>query len=102
MIKVDAAMDWAWEYLPTSAKGAITCYIHPSSRKPLAYISILILGMCLYRFVLRGPPLAFGRLPGDIYYNRGNVVVSAPLLSCFLASVAFSQVARLFQRQARR
>lgn len=101
MIKVDAVMDWVWKYLPALVQGAITRYIHPSTRKPLAYVSILILAAALYRFVLHGPPLAFGRLPGDIYYNSGNVVVSAPLLSCFLASVAFSQLARLFQQQAR-
>lgn len=103
MIKVDATMDWVWQYLPLSVQEAIRHYIHPSTRKPLAYVSILILSTALYRFVLRrGPPLAFGRLPGDIYYNSGNVVVSAPLLSCFLASVAFSQLARLFRQQAPR
>ena len=99
MIRVDATMDWVWQYLPSSVQGAVTRYIHPSTRKPLAYVSILILSAALYRFVLRGPPLAFGGLPGDIYYNSGNVVVSAPLLSCFLASVAFSF---LFQQQAPR
>lgn len=100
MIQVDAAMDWVWQYLPLPVQEAITRYIHPSTRKPLVYVSILILTAALYRFVLHGPPLAFGRLPGDIYYNSGNVVVSAPLLSCFLASMAFSQLARLFKQQA--
>ncbi|TFJ86544.1 hypothetical protein NSK_002201 [Nannochloropsis salina CCMP1776] len=96
---LDAVLDKVWASLPSAGQNLITRYTHPPMRKPLAYVSILIITAATYRFVLRGPPLVLGHLPGDIYYNSGNVVVSAPLLSCFLASMAFSQVARLFQRR---
>jgi hypothetical protein len=97
MIRVDALLDAAWEQFPVSLRETITRYIHPTTRRPLAYVTCLILMVATYRFVLHGPRLVFGALPGDIYYHSDNVMVSAPLLSCFLLSMGFNFIVRLLR-----
>ncbi len=97
MQRVDAALGVAWTHLPQSMQRAIERSILPSMRKPLAYVGCLIVLAAIYRLVLHGPALAFGRLPGDVYYHSGNMMVSAPLVSCLLSSLALNYVARAFR-----
>ncbi len=40
----------------------------------------------------------FGRLPGDIRFERGNTRVYIPIVSMLLVSFALSIVLRLFRR----
>ena len=46
--------------------------------------------------VMLGVPI--GRLPGDIYYRRGNTTVYLPLMTSILVSVILSLVLWLFRR----
>jgi len=39
--------------------------------------------------------LPFGRLPGDFVFQRDNVTVYAPLVSCLIASVVFTMLLNL-------
>ena len=48
--------------------------------------------------VLAGGLGWFGRLPGDIRYERGNVRVYAPIVSMLLASVVLSLVLYVIRR----
>ena len=59
-------------------------------------VFILVVGLLIYAGALSW----FGRLPGDIRYERGNVRVYVPIVSMLLLSVAltllFTLVRRLF------
>jgi hypothetical protein len=37
-----------------------------------------------------------GRLPGDIHFRRGNLLISFPLVTCLLISIVLSLLAWLF------
>jgi uncharacterized membrane protein len=39
--------------------------------------------------------LPFGRLPGDVVFQRDHVTVYAPLVSCLIASVVFTVLLNL-------
>jgi hypothetical protein len=41
----------------------------------------------------------FGRLPGDIYYHRGNFSFFFPLATCILISILISILLNLFIRR---
>jgi hypothetical protein len=56
-------------------------------------ISLAILGLLV--LILGRSGLPFGRLPGDISFQRGNVSVYAPLVSCLIASVVLTVVLNL-------
>jgi len=43
-------------------------------------------------------PSWFGRLPGDIHYQRGNFSIHFPLVTCVLVSVVLSVLLWLFRR----
>lgn len=59
-------------------------------------VFIVVVGLLIYAGALSW----FGRLPGDIRYERGNVRVYVPIVSMLLLSVAltllFTLVRRLF------
>ena len=59
-------------------------------------VLIVVVGLLIYAGALSW----FGRLPGDIRYERGNVRVYVPIVSMLLLSVAltllFTLVRRLF------
>lgn len=101
MRRVDAFLDALYARLPPAAVGLIERKLHPSSRRPLAYVFSAIVVMAVYRFALHGPALRLGGLPGDIHYSsvgpNSSVVVSAPIVSCILLSVGFNVLARLFR-----
>ncbi len=40
----------------------------------------------------------FGRLPGDIYFRRGNVTFYFPLATCILLSIVISLILMLLRR----
>ena len=46
--------------------------------------------------IMLGVPI--GRLPGDIYYRRGNTTVYIPLVTSILVSVVLSLVLWLLRR----
>lgn len=101
MLRVDAFLDGVHARLPPALVNLIERKLHPSSRRPLAYVFSAVVVMAMYRFLLRGPALRFGGLPGDIHYSsvgpNSSVVVSAPIVSCILLSVGMNVLARVFR-----
>lgn len=99
--RVDAFHDAIYARLPPVVTRLIERKLHPTSRRPLAYVFSAIVVAAIYRFVLHGPALKLGHLPGDIYYRSSgpgtSVVVSAPILSCLIFSVGFNMLARVFR-----
>jgi uncharacterized protein HemY len=62
--------------------------------KTLVLLGLLIAGVGV--LVMLGVPI--GRLPGDVYYRRGNTTVYVPLMTSILVSVVLSLVLWLFRR----
>jgi uncharacterized protein HemY len=62
--------------------------------KTLVVLGLLIAGVGV--LVMLGVPI--GRLPGDIYYRRGNTTVYVPLVTSILVSVVLSLVFWLVRR----
>jgi uncharacterized protein HemY len=62
--------------------------------KLLVIVGLLIAAAGL--LVMLGVPI--GRLPGDIYYRRGNTTVYIPLVTSILASVVLSLVLWFLRR----
>jgi uncharacterized protein HemY len=62
--------------------------------KTLVLLGLLIAGVGV--LVMFGIPI--GRLPGDIYYRRGNTTVYVPLMTSILVSVVLSLMFWLFRR----
>ncbi len=62
--------------------------------RTLVFVGLLIAGVGV--LVMLGVPI--GRLPGDIYYRRGNTTVSVPLMTSILISVILTLVLWLFRR----
>lgn len=42
--------------------------------------------------------LRLGRLPGDIYYRRGNFSLYFPLATCIVLSILFTFILYLFRK----
>jgi uncharacterized protein HemY len=62
--------------------------------KVLVVIGLLIAGLGL--LVMLGVPL--GRLPGDIYYRRGNTTIAFPIMTCLVLSVLLSLLFWILRR----
>jgi uncharacterized protein HemY len=62
--------------------------------KTLVVLGLIIAGVGV--LVMLGVPI--GRLPGDIYYRRGNTTVYVPLMTSILVSVVLSLMFWLFRR----
>jgi uncharacterized protein HemY len=62
--------------------------------KTLVLLGLLIAGIGV--LVMFGLPI--GRLPGDIYYRRGNTTVYVPLMTSILVSVVLSLMFWFFRR----
>ena len=60
----------------------------------VAGIALVVVGL----LVLTGGLSWFGRLPGDIRIERGNVRVDVPLVSMLLVSLALTLVLNLLRR----
>jgi hypothetical protein len=43
-------------------------------------------------------PLRLGRLPGDIYFRRGNATFYFPIVTCLLLSLILTLIVSLFRR----
>jgi hypothetical protein len=61
--------------------------------KALIVLGLVIAGIGL--LVVLGVPL--GRLPGDIYYRRGNSTFYFPLTTCIVVSVVLSLLLAFFR-----
>ena len=57
-------------------------------------VFIVVVGLLIYSGALRW----FGRLPGDIRYESGNVRVYIPIVSMLLVSVALTLLFSLLRR----
>lgn len=57
-------------------------------------VFIIIVGLLIYS----GGLSWFGRLPGDIRYESGNVRVYVPIVSMLLVSVALTLIFNLLRR----
>ena len=44
-------------------------------------------------------PFRIGRLPGDIYFHRGNTTFYVPIVTCVLVSVVLTLVLWIFDRR---
>ncbi|PYT20323.1 MAG: DUF2905 domain-containing protein [Acidobacteria bacterium] len=44
-------------------------------------------------------PFRIGRLPGDIYFHRGNMTFYFPIITCLLVSVVLTLVLWIFNRR---
>jgi hypothetical protein len=62
--------------------------------KLLVIVGLLVAGTGV--LIMLGVPI--GRLPGDIYYRRGNTTVYIPLVTSLLASVLLTLVLWLLRR----
>jgi hypothetical protein len=62
--------------------------------KLLVVVGLLIVAAGL--LILLGVPI--GRLPGDLYFRRGNTTVYIPLVTSILVSVVLSLVLWLLRR----
>jgi len=57
-------------------------------------VFVIIVGLLIYS----GGLSWFGRLPGDIRYENGNVRVYVPIVSMLLVSVALTLIFNLLRR----
>jgi hypothetical protein len=62
--------------------------------KLLVIVGLVVAGAGV--LIMLGVPI--GRLPGDIYYRRGNTTVYIPLVTSLLASVLLTLVLWLLRR----
>jgi hypothetical protein len=61
----------------------------------LAGLGLFVLGLVLWTGFGRG---WFGRLPGDIHYQKGNFSFYFPFVTCIVVSIALSIIFRLFRK----
>jgi len=66
--------------------------------KMLVYAGLGLAGLGLL-ILLGGKVFPFGRLPGDIYYQKGNFTFYFPLVSMLLLSLFLTVVLNLFFRR---
>jgi len=59
-------------------------------------IFLLIIGGFL---LLLGKITSFGRLPGDIFYQKGNFTFYFPIVTCLLLSLFLTLIVNLFFRR---
>mmetsp|Transcript_22543 Transcript_22543/g.32950 ORF Transcript_22543/g.32950 Transcript_22543/m.32950 type:complete len:173 (-) Transcript_22543:65-583(-) len=73
-------------------------YIAPSMRQYIRIMFCIICVLVVYKFIFK-QKIAFGSLPGDIYYSTPNTYVSAPIASSLLISFFLNAGLQLFNRQ---
>lgn len=66
--------------------------------KMLVYLGLGLAALGLL-MLLGGKVFPFGRLPGDIYYQKGNFTFYFPLVSMLLLSLVLTLVLNLFFRR---
>ena len=60
----------------------------------VAGVAVAVIGLLIYSGALSW----FGRLPGDIRYESGNVRVYIPIVSMILVSIVFTVIIGLLRR----
>jgi hypothetical protein len=60
-----------------------------------AGLGLFVVGLVVWSGVGRG---WFGRLPGDVHYQRGNFSFYFPLATCLLVSIILTIILRLFRK----
>jgi Protein of unknown function (DUF2905) len=61
----------------------------------LAGLGLFVIGFVFWSGFGRG---WFGRLPGDVHYQRGNFSFYFPVVTCILLSIVLSVLFRLFRK----
>jgi len=61
----------------------------------IAGIALVILGALIWSGIGRG---WFGRLPGDVHYEKGNFSFYFPIVTCLLISIILTILVRIFRR----
>jgi len=54
------------------------------------FLGLILLGL--------GKLLSIGRLPGDIYYQKGNFTFYFPIVTCIIISLLLTLILNLFNR----
>ncbi len=75
-------------------------YVLPSALPYTRGLFACILALATWRFVFK-QKLMFGSLPGDFNYRSDNVMVSAPIVSCLLASFLVNAFVRALSNNNR-
>lgn len=65
--------------------------------KMLIFFGLILVAIGV--FILLGGKLGLGRLPGDIYINKGNVVFYFPIVTTILLSLILTVILNLFFRR---
>jgi len=65
--------------------------------KMLIFFGLILVAIGV--FILLGGKLGFGRLPGDIYINKGNVVFYFPIVTTILLSLILTVILNLLFRR---
>jgi hypothetical protein len=58
-------------------------------------IFIIALGLIIWGM---GKFFNIGRLPGDIFYQRGNFTIYFPIVSCIIISIILTVILNIFNR----
>lgn len=66
--------------------------------KTLIFFGFILVGSGLI-LALFGKVPGLGKLPGDLYFKKGNFVFYFPVVTCLLASVILTLVFSLFGRK---
>ncbi|KXG77017.1 DUF2905 domain-containing protein [Thermotalea metallivorans] len=64
--------------------------------------SIMMIGVILVVIGLLltiGSKIGLGKLPGDIYYKKGNFVFYAPVMTTIILSILLTLIANIFFRR---
>ena len=73
-------------------------YAETVGRALIAFgVLLVVIGLAL-EFASR-LPFRIGRLPGDIYFHRGNTTFYFPIVTCVLVSVVLTLVLWIFDRR---
>jgi hypothetical protein len=56
---------------------------------------IIIIGLFIWGM---GKFFNIGRLPGDIFYQKGNLTIYFPIVSCIIISIILTVIFNLFSR----
>ena len=73
-------------------------YAETVGRALIAFgVLLVVIGLAL-EFAPR-LPFRIGRLPGDIYFHRGNTTFYFPIVTCVLVSVVLTLVLWIFNRR---
>ena len=72
-------------------------YVYPPCRPYTKPLLLIVIYLFISRVVF-GKKLSLGSLPGDIYYNSNNMMVSAPIITSAVVSIFLSAFFSLFKQ----